>query len=920
MKLTHSIYLVIFSLVISALAVSPAGFSKIKTLDGISEYRLNDNGLTVLLLEDHSAPVTTFMVTYRVGSKNEVTGTTGATHLLEHLMFKGTKKYNKQNGGHIDNLLGNIGARLNASTWNDRTNYFEIIPKDYLELAIDIESDRMRNLRLRPEDKDAEMTVVRNEYERGENSPFSALDKVIWASAYEAHPYHHSTIGWRSDIENVPVPKLRAFYNTFYWPNNATVTIIGDFEPEMALKLVKKYYGAIPSSPEPIPQLYTTEPKQEGPRRVIVKRPGQLGVVGVGWKAPEGLNDDTYALTILDKILSQGKSSRFYKALIDPNKAVNVFNYYVPFQDPGMFIPYAFLAPGVTHQEVEKIIHQEIDKIKKDGVSKEEVQRAINQVAAETAYGRDGSFSIARQINEAIAMGDWTFYTTYKQNINKVTPADVKNVVSKYFNEDQSTTGWFIPKKPGGDGSRPAAANFQMPDTRQYYRGSSNTNAAQPSFNAMAPAVNPKKNMLSQRITRQKIAGIDILTARTGVKDVVTFRGSLPAGDLFNESGNNMVADLTGRMLDKGTLINDKFALAARMENMGARISFGVGKYNLSINGRCLKKDAGKVIALMAEQLRQPAFDAKEFEKLKKQRVGNLKQQLDNTNSRASEKLKDKIFSKNHPNYETPIEQSIADIEKVTLADVRAFHKKYYGPKSMILVFTGDTDIDALQSDIKKSFKGWKGGTSYMHTKRETKKGDGKIYGVSMPGKTSASVTIGNATGLKRTDKDYLPFYLGNTIFGTGFAGRLMSIIRDDEGLTYGIYSSHAGDIYADGYWFIGATFAPNLLDKGLTSTRRELNRWVEKGVTQKELDKVKTRIKGRFKVGLATSAGMAGQILSIAQRGMPMEYLDEYPALIDAVTLDQVNEAIHKYVHPKQAVTVVAGNVDKDGKPLTKK
>jgi len=916
----NSIYLLLFSLILGALATPPAsGFSKIKTLNGISEYRLDQNGLTVLLLEDHSAPVTTFMVTYQVGSRNEVTGTTGATHLLEHLMFKGTEKYNKQNGQHIDNLLGNIGARLNASTWNDRTNYFEIIPKDYLELAIDIEANRMRNLRLRPGDKDAEMTVVRNEFERGENDPSEALDKVIWATAFEAHPYHHSTIGWRSDIENVPVPKLRAFYNTFYWPNNATVTIIGDFDPDMALQLVKKYYGTIPSSPKPIPQLYTTEPKQEGPRRVIVRRPGQLGVVGIGWKVPAGLDNDTYALSILDKILTQGKTSRFYKALIDANKAVNVYNFYMPFHDPGMFIPYAFLAPGVTHEEVEKIILKEIEEIKEKGVSKEEVQRAINQVAAETAYGRDGSFSIASQINEAIALGDWTQYANFLQNIQKVTTTDVQEVVKKYFNEDQSTTGWFIPKSPGDGAKAPASAGFKEPDTRQYYRGNANTNAAQPSISADVPSATPPQSNISKNITRTVVDGIDIIIAPTGVKNVVTFAGSLPAGDIFNEK-NSMVADLTGRLLDKGTLKNDKYTLAAKMENMGARISFGVGKYNLTINGRCLKKDVGRVIGLLAEQLRQPAFNAEELGKLKKQRLGNLKQQQDRPNARASEALKQQLFSKQHPNYEIPLSQTIADIDKVTMDDIKAFHEKYYGPKSMILVFSGDVDKNTLENDVKKSFNGWHGGVVYKKVDVESKIGDGKLHAVTMPGKTSATMLIGNATGLKRTDKDYLPLYLGNTILGTGFAGRLMSIIRDDEGLTYGIYSSHGGDIYSDGYWFISATFAPNLLQKGLTSSKREMNRWVKDGVTQNELNHVKARLKGRFKVGLATSGGMARQIISLVQRGYGLDYLDSYPALVDAVTLDQVNAAITKHVHPKQAVVIVAGSIDKDGKPLNGK
>ena len=303
----------------------PEGFSKIKEMGGIEEYRLESNGLTVLLMEDNSAPVLTFMVTYKVGSRNEVTGTTGATHVLEHLMFKGTEKYNKENGGHIDAKLGNIGAMLNATTWLDRTNYYESIPSDYLELAVDIESDRMRNLLLRDEDRQAEMTVVRNEFERGENSPFQSLDKEIWAAAIIAHPYHHSTIGWRSDIENVPIEKLREFYDTFYWPNNATVTVIGDFQKDSALELIKKYYGQIPSSPYPIPEVYTTEPEQQGPRRVTLKRSGQIGVVGIAHKIPKGTSDETFSLLVLEKILSEGKSSRLYKALIDQNKAVNMY-------------------------------------------------------------------------------------------------------------------------------------------------------------------------------------------------------------------------------------------------------------------------------------------------------------------------------------------------------------------------------------------------------------------------------------------------------------------------------------------------------------------------------------------------------------------------------------------------------------------
>jgi len=305
-------------------------------------------------MENHSAPVVTFMVTYHVGSRNEAVGHTGSTHLLEHLMFKGSKKFNKENRTAIWTILQDIGAQINATTWFDRTNYFELLPSEHLETAIAIEADRMRHAFLKDEDRQPEMTVVRNEFERGENDPFDVLDKNIWATAYQAHPYHHSTIGWRSDIENVSTERLQEFYNTYYWPNNATVTIIGDFETEEALKLVNDYFGKHKRSPKEIPEMYTTEPKQEGPRRLSIMRAGETGIVGIAHKTPIGLAEDTYSIQVLSKILGGGKSSRLYRKIVDKGLATGMFMWDFPFKDNGLFITYVFLTPGTDHAEVEK--------------------------------------------------------------------------------------------------------------------------------------------------------------------------------------------------------------------------------------------------------------------------------------------------------------------------------------------------------------------------------------------------------------------------------------------------------------------------------------------------------------------------------------------------------------------------------------
>jgi zinc protease len=424
------------------------GFSYVKSLSGIDEYRLDSNGLTVLLVPDHSAPVVTFQVTYRVGSRNEVTGTTGATHILEHMMFKGSEGFNDPRGNSVKQFLERVGGQFNASTSFDRTNYFATIGRDSLEGYIAIEADRMRHLWLHEADRESEMTVVRNEYERGKNDPDNVLMEEVTAAAYVALPYHHPTIGWKSDIEHVPIARLREFYDTFYWPNNATVTVIGDLEPAATLSLIKKYYGVYPHSPAAIPTIYTEEPAQSGERRVVVKRPGELGTVIIAHKVPNGRDADQPALDMLDAILSSGKNARLYRALVDQGLALNAGAGTDLHRDLSLHTVYAVLAPSATHTQVEKALLAEITKIKTDGVTAAEVARVKQQYIAADAYKRDGTAAIAGEINEWIAVGDWTLYVTFPQKVQQVTPADVQRVAKEYLKEDQSTTGWFIPVPP----------------------------------------------------------------------------------------------------------------------------------------------------------------------------------------------------------------------------------------------------------------------------------------------------------------------------------------------------------------------------------------------------------------------------------------------------------------------------------------
>jgi zinc protease len=427
------------------------GYTFVKSLGGIDEYHLDSNGLTVLLAPDHSAPVVTFQVTYRVGSFNEVTGTTGATHILEHLMFKGSENFNDPKGNSVKQFLERVGGQFNASTAVDRTTYFATIGRESLEGYIAIEADRMRHLWLHEADRQSEMTVVRNEYERGKNDPENVLVEEVTAAAYEALPYHHPTIGWKSDIEHVPIAKLHEFYDTFYWPNNATVTVVGDIDPSAALALIKKYYGVHSASPQPIPAVYTEEPQQSGPRRVLVKRPGELGTVVIAHKVPNARDADQPALEMLDAILSSGKNARLYRALVDKGLALNAGAGTDLHRDLSLHTVYAALAPGSTHEQVEDALVEEIAKIKTDGVTPAEIARAKQQFVAADAYKRDGTAAVASELNEWIGVGDWTLYVTFPQKFQQVTPADVRRVAKQYLNEDQSTTGWFVPVHPGAE-------------------------------------------------------------------------------------------------------------------------------------------------------------------------------------------------------------------------------------------------------------------------------------------------------------------------------------------------------------------------------------------------------------------------------------------------------------------------------------
>jgi zinc protease len=414
---------------------------------------------------------------------------------------------------------------------------------------------------------------------------------------------------------------------------------------------------------------------------------------------------------------------------------------------------------------------------------------------------------------------------------------------------------------------------------------------------------------VAEQSHRSKVAGIDLITYHTDVKDVVVIVGSLPAGDAMAEPGNIAIPTLAGMMLDRGTKSLDKFAIAEQLDNVGAEIAFSVGTQSLEIHAKCLKKDLPLIVGLIAAELRTPALQLQEFNKAKQQFIGGLEASAQNTEARAHEAFGLAIFPKGHPNRPHSVSEYEAAAKAATLDEVKAFYAKYYGPAHMTLVVVGDVASET-QSVIDKAFAGWTGGQDYVRPAAPAVLTASREVSVPLADKPSVSVIIGQPTGLRYKDSDALALRVGTAVLGSGFTGRLMGTVRDKEGLTYSIGAAVSEDSIADGGWDISASFAPALLEKGLASTRRELDRWWKDGVTDQELAARKQGLIGGYLVGLSTTAGLAHAILADVQRGYDVSRLEEYPSALNALTREQVNSAIKKHLNPSAMVLVEAGSV----------
>jgi zinc protease len=421
-------------------------FEKVDSEGGVTEWRHVGNGLTVLTMPTPVAPVVAFGIVYRVGSRHELPGHTGATHILEHLMFKGTERFNRDRGTEAARELHRVGASFNATTWLDRTNYFEVLPVERLDLAVDIESDRMRGSLVRDSDLESERTVVLNELDAGENDSFDLLIKSAFALAYLEHPYRHPTIGWRGDVETISGEVLRSFYNTFYHPDNATVMVVGDVDEASALDAVERGFGSLERAPEEIPEPTFREPEQRGERRFELHRSGELGNLVLSWHIPGGLHGDLPALSVLTQVLGDGVTSRLYQRLVETNRCLGVHAYAMELHDPGLFQIFATLSPGVGHREVEDAIRGEVSKLVHGPPGDDEMARALVQARTDLAFHRESPGQILGGLTEAVAMGDWRRFVRDLDLVRAVRADDLRRVSETHLSDRNLTVGWFVPE------------------------------------------------------------------------------------------------------------------------------------------------------------------------------------------------------------------------------------------------------------------------------------------------------------------------------------------------------------------------------------------------------------------------------------------------------------------------------------------
>jgi zinc protease len=915
-RLAQSFYALILAFIITALLVAPMsafgqvklpqGITKVTTVEGITEYRLESNGLKILLFPDQTKQTTTVNITYLVGSRHENYGETGMAHLLEHLVFKGTPRH-----PNIPAELTARGARPNGTTWTDRTNYFETFAasEDNLDWALDLEADRIVNSYIAKKDLDSEFSVVRNELESGENSPFRVIFQKTLAVAYDWHNYGKSTIGARSDVENVPIDRLQAFYKKYYQPDNAVLLVAGKFDEAKTLEIIKQKFGVIPKPTRTLPPNYTVEPTQDGERMVTVRRVGDTQLVAAGYHVPPGAHPDSAAVEVFNTVLTDQPSGRLYKALVESKKASSVFGLNFQFKEPAYMMLMAELRKEDSLDAARDTLVETIETIGKTPPTKEEVERAKTGLLKNIDLALNDPNRVGLDMSEYIALGDWRLFFLYRDRLKKVTPEDVKRVADTYFKQSNRTVAQFVPTEKPDRAEIPLVKDAELMAMVKDYKGGETV--------AQGEVFDPSPANVESRIKRMDMGGFEIaFLPKENRGNAVVAALTLRFGDEKSLMNRSTAGQFAGQLLMRGTTDKTRQQIQDELDKLKAQVAVFGSATNAGARIETTRENLPAVIKLVGEMLRQPAFPANEFDLLKQEQLTALENQRSEPQSVAFQTVGQifNVYPKGHPLYQGTLDEQIADIKALTLDDVKKFYKDFYGASNGQMTVVGDFDEKQINDVVKQTFGDWKSPMGYTRIVTSFNDVAAVNKALETPDKANAFFVARLNVKIRDDNPDYPALALGNYMLGGGFLNsRLATRIRQKEGLSYGVGSNfNASSLDESGSFFAFAIYAPENAEKLEAAFKDEIRKATTEGFTAEEIADAKKGWLQAQQLSRANDRELSGRLNNYLFLDRTIAWDAVFEDKISKLTPEQINAAMKKYITPDKITIVKAGDFAK--------
>ena len=890
----------------------PEGVTKGASVEGITEYNLK-NGLKVLLFPDPSKPTVTVNITYLVGSRHEGLGETGMAHLLEHMVFKGSTKHT-----NIPQELTSHGARPNGTTWLDRTNYFETFAAtdENLKWALDLESDRMVNSFIKKEDLATEFSVVRNEFEMGENSPQNVLNDRVVSSAYLWHNYGNSTIGNRSDIEKVPIENLQAFYKKFYQPDNAVLVVAGKIDEPKTLAMVNEYFGAIPRPARVLQPTYSIEPTQDGERSVTLRRVGDTKVVAALYHIMPGSHPDYPTMDVVMELLTNEPSGRLYKALIDTKKASQQYGYSFTTKDPGYVYFAAEMLKDKSLDDAKTALLATLDSVAIKTPSKEEIDRAKAKLLKDVELSFKNAERVGLAMSEYIATGDWRLGFLYRDALEKVSPADVQRVARYYFKPSNRTVGTFIPELTPERVDVP-----QPPDIMAMVKGYKGR-----ALVAQGEAFDPSPANIDGRTRRSEQPNtIELaLLPKSTRGNEVNARLTIRYGDQKSLMNKSAVSVFTASMLDRGTTTRSRQQIKDELDKLKAQVSVSGGGNQANVSIKTTKENLPAVLRLVGDMLKHPAFDANEFDKLKQEQLAQIESQRSEPQSMAFTAFQRQMnpYPKEDIRYTSTPDEDVADVNALKLNDLKQFHKDFYGAQNATLSIVGDFDETPIRKVITDEFGTWKAKNSFSRLVTPYNDIKPTPLAIEAPDKANAVMVAGVNLPLRDDDPDYPALVLGNYMLGGGFLNSRLAVrIRQKEGISYGVGSQlQANPLDKTGMFMTYAIYNPENAERLEKAFREEMDKAVKEGFTADEIKAARSGLLQARMVSRAQDPSLAGTLNNNLYLNRTMSWDADFEKKLESLTPEQVNAAMKKHIDPAKISIIKAGDFAKAAKKAAEK